>query len=196
MPSDFPTDLDPSVPTLRDDVDGFRANGLQHIADMVIAVQTILGVDLGNLTSDPGYGNSSKMGNLSQAMQSLFRMDTGLIDFTYNPSSMAEATAEPAAEINLAFNRFRTPPFVMIQTIEAHQATGSAGMGAGSPSLAGLRESRIFPVNITKTRFGIALSQRCVGMAEAAGAGIPIKGYWLAIEPPFGIAEYQTTNTG
>ena len=135
MTSDFPTDLDPSVPTLRDDVDGFRANGLQHIADMVTAVQTILGVDLGNLTSDPGYGNSSKMGNLSQAMQSLFRVETGLIDFTYDPASLAEASAAPAKEISFSFNRFRTAPFVLIQTIEAHQATGSAGMGAGSPSL-------------------------------------------------------------
>ena len=50
MASDYPTSLDPALPTLRDDVDTFRANGLQHIADMAVAVQTRLSVSASRIS--------------------------------------------------------------------------------------------------------------------------------------------------
>jgi len=193
MASNYPTSVDPEIPTLRDDVDGFRANALQHIADMVLGVQPLLGTGLGDTTSDPGEGGSKKFGNLSQAMQSLFRFETGVIDFTYNPG-LGEAESQPAKTINLAFGRFLTPPFVMIQTIECHQDTGSSGMGAGSPSASGYRESKIFPVNITNRSFGIAISSKAVTQATAGSQRIAA--HWLAFEPPFGFAERDDSSTG
>lgn len=194
MTSNYPTSVDPEIPTLRDDVDGFRANALQHIADMVLGVQPLLGTGLGDTTSDPGEGGSKKFGNLSQAMQSLFRFETGVIDFTYAPG-LGEADAQPAKTINLAFGRFLTPPFVLIQTIECHQDSGPSGMGAGSPSANGYRESKIFPVNITNRSFGIAISSRAVGEVPSFGS-TKIVAHWLAFEPPFGFAERDDSSTG
>ena len=194
MASDFPTSLDPALATLRDDVDTFRANGLQHIADMVIAVQTLLGTDLGDMTSDPGHGASKQYGNLSQAMQALFRFQTGLIDFNYNPANSAATTGEPATTVNFTANRFKTAPFVIIQTLECHQDSGNDGMGAGTPSANGRRESKIYPINITKDSFGIAMSEKSVLLALAGD--IDVVAHWLAFEPPFGFADPEETGTG
>ena len=194
MASDFPTSLDPALATLRDDVDTFRANGLQHIADMTIAVQTLLGTDIGDLTTDPGHGASKQFGNLSQAMQALFRIQTGEIDITYDPANTAAVAGEPATTVNFTTNRFKNPPFVVIQTLECHQDSGNDGMGAGTPSANGRRESKIYPVNVTKDSFGIAISEKSVILALAGD--IKIIAHWLAFEPPFGFADPNETGTG
>ncbi len=192
MASDYPSSLDPATPTLRDDVDGVRANALQHIADMIVAAQTQLGVDLGNTTSDPGFGASKKFGNLSQALQTLFRFEAGEIDFTYDPANLNEAQSEPAKTVNFTFNRFREAPFVIIQTIECNQDI----VGSGTPSSNGYRESKIYPVNITSSRFGVAMSNKSALTAVTAASGIAVKAYWLAFEPPFGYAVSGDSATG
>jgi hypothetical protein len=194
--SDYPDALDPAFAALRDDVDTFRVNGLQHIADMAVAVQTILGAGLGDMTSDPGYGGAKKFGNLSQAMQALFRWETGTIDETYDPADLEEVNTSPIVTVNFDTVRFTQPPFVMVQTIEAHQDTGTAGMGAGSPSANGYRESRLFPVGITRFKFDLAASSKTINTALLTSGGIPIKAYWLAIEPVFGFAEQGETDKG
>ena len=192
MSSDYPSSLDPAVPTLRDDVDGIRANALQHIADIIVAAQTQLGVGLGDTTSDPGYGASKKFGNLSQALQTLFSFETGEIDLTYNPSTLDEAQSTSAGTVNFTFNRFREAPFVMIQTIECNQDT----VGSGTPSTNGHRESKIYPVNITNRKFEIAVSNKAAITAAGAASGIAIKAHWLAFEPPFGYAVSGDSATG
>ena len=194
MASDYPDSLDPTIPTLRDDVDGFRANGLQHIADMVLAMQGQLGVGLGDMTTDPGFGGSKKFGNLSQMFQSLFRFETGEINFRYSPADIEEINAEPATTVLFTFNRFRAAPFILIQTLECHQDAGADGVGTGSPSEAGYRESKIFPVNVTKSGFGIAISGRAA--QQAITTGHLIIAHWLAIEPPFGWAERGDASKG
>lgn len=194
MASDYPTSIDNSPPALRDDVDVFYANGLQHIADMVIAVQGVLGTDLNNFMSSPGFGGSKKIGNLSQTMQALMRMETGSVSVTYNPTNLQTAQAEPITTIDFSTGRFTAPPFVLIQTIEAHQYTGSAGMGSGTPSANGLRESKIFPVRVTKESFGLSVSNKSALIAISSA--IPIKCHWLAIEPPFGYADKEVNWTG
>lgn len=191
MASDYPTSLDPAVPTLRDDVDCIRANAFQHIADMIIAVQGQMGTGLGDMTSSPGYGGSKKFGNLSQTLQTIFRVETGEIDFTYNPADLDEAQSEPAKTINFTFNRFREAPFVLIQTIECNQDTVSSG----TPSSNGYRESKIYPVNITESRFGIAISNKAAIIA-AGTSGITIKAHWIAFAPPFGYAVSGDSTTG
>lgn len=192
MASDYPTSLDPALPTLRDDVDTFRANGLQHIADMVVAVQTIMGAGIGDTTSDPGLGGSKKFGNLSQAMQQLFRWESGVIDLTWDPSSVEEASLEPITTVSFDFSRFTQPPMVLMQTIEANQDI----VASGTPSSNGFRESKLFPVNIGRTRFGVAAASKTANTAINTTGGITIKGYWLAIEPPFGFAEADEDNIG
>lgn len=192
MASDYPTSLDPALPTLRDDVDTFRANGLQHIADMAVAVQTLMGTGIGDTTSEPGLGGSKKFGNLSQAMQQLFRWESGVIDLTWDPSNIDEASLEPITTVNFEFLRFTQPPMVLIQTIEANQDT----VASGTPSSNGFRESKLFPVNIIRTRFGVAAGSKTANTAINTTGGITIKGYWLAIEPPFGFAESDEDNIG
>jgi len=192
MASDYPTSLDPAVPTLRDDVDTFRANGLQHIADMVVAVQTIMGTGIGDTTSEPGSGGSKKFGNLSQAMQQLFRWASGVIDLTWDPSDIEEATLKPITTVYFNFDRFTQPPMVLMQTIEANQDI----VISGTPSSNGYRESKLFPVNISRTSFGVAASSKTSKAAFGTTGGITIKGYWLAIEPPFGFAESGEDNIG
>lgn len=192
MASDYPTSLDPAVPTLRDDVDTFRANGLQHIADMAVAVQTIMGAGIGDTTSEPGLGGSKKFGNLSQAMQQLFRWESGIIDLTWDPSNIEGATLEPITTVYFDFLRFTQPPMVLMQTIEANQDI----VVSGTPSSNGFRESKLFPVNISRTAFGVAASSKTSKTAFGTTGGITIKGYWLAIEPPFGFAEADEDNIG
>lgn len=192
MASEYPDALDPAIPTLRDDVDTFRINGLQHIADMAVAAQTIMGTDIGDTTSQPGFGGSKKFGNLSQAMQQLFRWESGIIDTTWDPGTIELATLEPIITINFDFLRFTQPPMVLMQTIEANQDI----VGSGTPSSNGYRESKLFPVNISRIRFSVAAGSKCARTAINTSGGIPIKGFWLAIEPPFGFAEADEDDIG
>jgi len=192
MASNYPTAVDPEVPTLRDDIDTFRSNGLQHIADMAIAVQGQMGVDMG-LVSSLG-GAFTKFGNLAQVMIALGRFETATKSFTYDPDNVKEAMGQVAATVNFSFGRFTIPPMVICQTISAVQDPDTSG--PTTPSEQGFRESKIFPVNITKSSFGVAMSQRACSQASSAGSGIAIKFHWLAFEPPFGWAEYGDSTTG
>jgi hypothetical protein len=81
---------------------------------------------------------------------------------------------------------------VLIQVIEANQDI----VGTGTPATNGYRESKLFPVNISRIRFSVAASSKCAKTAIATSGGINIKGYWLAIEPPFGFAEADETDIG
>ena len=195
--SDYPDAIDPQIATLRDDVDTFRANGLQHIAEMAIAAQNVAGTGLADFRSQPGFGGAPKFGNLSQALLALFRFEVGEIDVTWNPSDMDDVTSAPIVTTNFTFNRFTQPPIVIVQTIEAPQASGyTSGMNTGSASWAGIRESKLFAVNVTKSTFGLAASAACANAAIQNGSGVAIKAYWLALEPPFGFAEAGDSTKG
>lgn len=197
MAADYPDSLDPAIPTLRDDVDTFRANGLQHIADMAIAAQGILGTGLADFRTQPGNGGALKYGNMAQAMLALFRFEVGEIGLTWNPSDMDDVTSEPIVTTNFTFNRFAQPPIVIVQTIEAVQEPGyTAGMGTGSASEDGYRESKLFAVNVTKSNFGLAASAACASSAITNSGGVEIKAYWLALEPPFGFSEPGDSTKG
>ena len=175
MASDFPTSIDPAPAELRDDFDEVRANALQHIGDMATAVQSVVGVGLPDLSAMGG--GASQYGSLAQMMLKLSRVETGEIDITWTPDNMADAEANPITTVNLTVGRFTTAPFVMIQTISAQQWSPNTGR----------RESKLFPVNVGKLRFGVAASGATAGLA--AGGSLAIKAHWIAIEPPFGVAE-------
>ena len=62
----YPSAIDPELPAIRDDFDTLRENGMKHIADMIIATQTIVGTDFTDMTglnSPTGEGGATKFGN-------------------------------------------------------------------------------------------------------------------------------------
>lgn len=176
MASDYPSNLDPALPSLRDDVDTFRENGMQHMADMVTSVQSIVGTEFRDLTNLGG--GSIKYGNLAQIFTALSRVATGEIDLTWSPSSMDEALGSPITTVSFPFGRFTRRPFMFIQTIDAEQVTGGGGSG--------WRMSKLFPSFVDRRRFALCGSPRLA--ANAVTSGLPIKAHWIAIEPPFGWA--------
>tara|TARA_A100001201_G_scaffold137349_2_gene127170 strand:- start:245 stop:802 length:558 start_codon:yes stop_codon:yes gene_type:complete len=179
MASDYPTSIDPELATLRDDIDTFRSNGEKHIADMAIAVQTLMGTGFTDLTALGG--GAPKYGNLAQMILSLSRVATGEESITWNPSSGAEANGSPITTIFFPTNRFTITPFLFIQTLVAEQyASGSAN---------GYRMSKLYAVNPTRHSFSVSGSGALAGLAVSSGSGVSVKFHWVAFEPPFGYVD-------
>ena len=180
----YPSAIDPELPAIRDDFDTLRENGMKHIADMIIATQTIVGTDFTDMTglnSPTGEGGATKFGNLSQMLVALSRFETGEYSATYSTDSATEYLSNPVAQIDFAQNRFLVPPMIFIQTITAPQS-----------SVAGYRQAKFTAVNVSKTRFFVTSSTRLVS-SSLVGSGVAIKFQWIAIQPPFGFANEDLT---
>ena len=99
----YPSEIDLELPALRDDFDTLRENGMKHIADMIIATQTIVGTDFTDMTglnSPTGQGGATKFGNLSQMIVALSRFETGEYSATYSTGSATEYLSNPVAQID------------------------------------------------------------------------------------------------
>jgi hypothetical protein len=181
--SDYPTNIDPELPTLRDDVDTLRENGMKHIADMIIATQTLVGAgftDLTSMNSPTGEGGATKYGNLSQMLLALSRVETGEYSATYDTDGH-EYLSNPVCTIDFTSSRFLVPPFIFIQTITGKQST-----------TAGYRQAKFTAINVSKKRFSVTTSKNLAGFSSGVG-GTPIKFHWLAIQPPFGFVNSDLT---
>mgnify|MGYP003672419553 CR=1 FL=1 len=182
--TDYPTNIDPALPTLRDDVDTLRENGMKHIADMIIATQTLVGTGFTDLTSmnrPTGEGGATKFGNLSQMLLALSRIETGEHSATFESSNSGEYAGSPVCTIDFSDSRFTVPPFIFIQTIIGSQMT-----------TAGYRQAKFTAIAVTQKRFSVTTSQRLAGKSTGSG-GTPIKFHWLAVQPPFGFVNSDLT---
>ena len=161
MASEYPSDLDPQPPLLRSQFDTVTDEAVDHVLDMIKAVQTTLGTRPGDLSSLAGGQN---LGNVAQAIFQLSRVKMG----TYGPTSQSGSGALKDLVISLD-DRFTTKPFIILQT---HQPRS------------GNEVVRFVPRNVTETSFQLALSP---AWSVATTFPMTVEFDWIALEPPFGL---------
>lgn len=161
MSSEYPTAIDPELPRLRGQLDMVTPDVLDHVADMLKAVQTGLGnrpADLSELDGGLDFGT------LTEAIFQLSRVQTG----RYGPSSIADEDDLAAVKVNFD-NRFSIPPFVFIQIIRPRNGSNQI--------------PRFLPRNVEESSFQVATERWALTTAYTYNLEFD----WLAIEPPFGV---------
>lgn len=165
MASEYPAKLDPQPPLLRSQVDTVTNEVVEHLLDMIKAVQTTLGTRPGDLSALAG---GLDQGNVAQAIFQLSRVKMG----TYGPTSLTGSGQLKDLEISLD-SRFTIPPFIVLQT---HQPRS------------GNEVVRFLPRNVTKESFQLALSPN---WSVSTTFPMTVEFDWLAIEPPFGVENIE-----
>ena len=160
MASDYPTAIDPALPEIVNRFDALTPDVLQHVIDMLEAVQTGLGNRPGDLTALAG---GQDLGSVASALFQLSRVQTG----HFGPSTITSEEDLDAVKVDFD-NRFSIPPFVFIQCQQPLSVT---------------QVPRLTPRNVRTGDFQIAT----VRWSLTSTYSYSLEFDWLAIEPPFGL---------
>jgi hypothetical protein len=163
MSSRYPTDLDETPPDLVGGADQITPDCLSHVAEMLQATQTALGLRPADQTALEG---GLDFGNLADLGVHHSRVESG----TYS-GTMADWFAVKGLFVQFSANRFTRPPMVFLQTLQPFDPTNN-WVYVFEPRL------------VTTEHFQVFYRHR--GAITFPAYPFTLQFDWLAIQPPFG----------